>query len=256
MSGWAIAAQEGAKLGAQILGLRANRKEGASNRDLTKAMFQADHRLQKQAFAFNKRLALEQLKRSTMAYRVRDARAAGIHPLVAAGVSMQPLSPVSSGGTGIPTFTGSAPGDAIAAMGQTVSDWIARATDKESLAQNRALTRRMEAEATLAEQQAADSLVARTVDRANVTQDGVPPGHKLNEPQFTSQARVLGIPLKSGFSSDAQTFEDRYGEIGGSLMGLTNIPLDILTTLYHFLEQLGSESGKGTYVPETVFNIK
>lgn len=61
--------------------------------------------------------------------------------------------------------------------------------------------------------------------------------HKVVPPQRTDRLKIAGVPVRTApAGSDAQTFEDRYGELGGSLLGLSNIPLDAAYTFWRWLK--------------------
>lgn len=177
-------------------------------------------------------------------WRINDGRAAGLHPLIAAGVQPTPYSPVGDGGT----VTGSAKGDGIRAAGAMLAESLARS------GREKAETRLLNAQADIYEQQGHDSQLARMkqLQVNDVVQDGY---HDVNNPKRTTKLKFAGIPISTApFSSDAQTFEDRYGEAGGAVLGLGNIPADVLQSLYELVEKLGSN--KHRYVPESRFNIK
>lgn len=159
--------------------------------------------------------------------RVVDAKAAGLHPLTAMGInpasgSVHSFSPSQStgGSTYYPRYS---PVSAPTAP-----------TELE-----RAQARNLNAQTDLMIKQAQDSDWAR-IDQA-ITPDKLI--EELRNPQRTTHVKIAGIPLRSasGFS-DAQTYEDRYGEVGGSAIGLANIPADVLYNGYlaakEFLQQI------------------
>lgn len=157
--------------------------------------------------------------------RVADARAAGVHPLVALGAQLNPSSPVSGvGGSGPALDSGSRMGDAVRAAGAMIAESVAR-RDKE-----KAETRLLNAQADLVTQQAADSQVAR-ITQGMQNDVVIPEFHDVQNPQHTPRLNVGGIPVKTAPTTDAQTFEDRYGEVGGSALGLINLPADIFWSI-------------------------
>lgn len=162
-------------------------------------------------------------------WRVNDARAAGVHPLVALGAQLNQGTPTAIG-TG---NTGSAKGDAIRAAGAAIAESLAR-RDKE-----KAETRLLNAQADFTEQQAADSQLAR-MNQMQVNDVVVPEFHEVNDPQYTPRLNIGGIPIRTAPTTDAQTLEDRYGEFGGSALGLLNAPADLLYSLKVLVEELGS----------------
>lgn len=152
-----------------------------------------------------------------LGWRVDDARAAGLHPLAALGAQLSPFTP---GGQGGQTFTGSTKGDAIRAAGAAIAESVAR-SGKE-----KAETRLLNAQADLVTQQAVDSQNAR-LKQVQVNDVVTPDYHKVVDPQFTHHTKFLGMNVKSSpLGSDAQTYEDRYGEVAGAALGVVNVPLD------------------------------
>lgn len=153
-----------------------------------------------------------------LSWRVADARAAGLHPLAALGAQLSPFTPVGSGGQ---TYSGSTKGDAIRAAGAAIAESIAR-SGKE-----KAETRLLNAQADLVTQQATDSQNAR-IAQAQVNDVVHPEFHKVVDPQFTHRTKIAGFNIQSSpWGSDAQTMEDRYGELAGSVLGASNVLLDV-----------------------------
>lgn len=155
--------------------------------------------------------------------RVQDAKAAGIHPLAALGAQMNLMAPAGggapsvSGGSGIPR---DAKGHAVQMAALEIGRMVADREESESRTElNKAQAAALKAE-----------LVLKNPGRG--PNNPVPEGHDVKNPQFTSHTKVLGKKIRSSpFGSDAETYETRYGELGGSLMGLTNIPLDLIYTV-------------------------
>lgn len=154
-------------------------------------------------------------------WRVDDAKAAGLHPLAALGLSgASSFSPVMGGGSG---GSVSSRGDAIRATGAAVAQMVA---DREESKSRTALNN---AQADLLKQQAHDSAVARVnqVPAKDIFQP------KFVQQQMTPGLHIAGVPVRtSRFSADAQTMEDRYGEVVGAIAGALNVPFDIGSTIY------------------------
>lgn len=164
---------------------------------------------------------------NTLQWRTDDARRAGLHPLAAMGLSSSSFSPVMGGGSG---GVMSSRGDAVRAAGAQIAQMVADQKESESR------TKLNTAQANLLEQQARDSAVAR-VNQLPVKDIFDP---KFVRQQMTPGVSVGGIDVRtSPFSADAQTYEDRYGELGGSLMGLMNIPFDVAHSIESYIRSGG-----------------
>lgn len=154
-------------------------------------------------------------------WRVNDARAAGLHPLAALGAQLSPATPTGQMGQ---FESGSAKGDAIRAAGAALAESVAR-QGKE-----KAETRYLNAQADLTEIQARDSLVARTAQAQHT--DVNTPGFKEVQQQRT--VPLISTPfgnIRTSKNADAQTYEDRYGEVAGSMLGFSNVSADVWQTL-------------------------
>lgn len=202
--------------------------------------------------AHNERLAQKYYNLDNPNSRVQrliaDARKAGVHPNAALGIGMS--SPVTPGGqdTYQPSPSGSYFNDGAKAGGNV-------AAIVADMAEAKSRTRLNNANADILEQQAADAKIKLMTQAGNPGM--VPEGHDARNPQFTKKTRQLGMNISSSpTSSDAQTFEDRYGELGGSVLGLANIPQDLLYSFYKLLQRVGGNLHKGSYKPDSQFNIK
>ena len=182
-----------------------------------------DRRQQKKQFDRNFALQ-EEAFRSGIQTRVKDAAAAGIHPLYALGAS----SSVS------PTFTsGSTMASGLGSMGKFIDDLVGR-KGKNRLEE--AQIRKLDAEADRAEAEAEDvrSRRVRTIARENegprtVALDvwGKTAAPKALPPHTTMMmAPQLGfVP---GRATPAELMEEQYGDLGGSLYGLWRGGVDAL----------------------------
>lgn len=212
MSGWAVAGQIAGEL---VGGQMQQNALDSQNDQSIRANVRASRLAHRRQVNFYKR---------QIQWKVADARKAGIHPLAALGIQAAPYTPMHGGGGG--NVTGDAMSDAV----RNSSRIAAQHFDPEM--QSR--TRLNNAQASVLEQQAQDSLIARTAQAANHRQDVF--AHRENQQQKTPGIHVAGLPIKTYTgSADAQTFEDRYGELGGAAMGLVNLPLDVLYTVYDAL---------------------
>ena len=164
-------------------------------------------------------------------WKVADARAAGIHPAVALGAQTASFSPIGVGDTGT---------QHLAAAGQDLSraiDSTRTATSRTSAfdqtVQQLTLTKMGLENEYLASQIAkVRSQVGppmSTVDPNTYQITGqaasglalpVPPLHDARNPQFTPNLRIAGRDwLPHPGWSDAQAYEDRYGEMSDYTFG-------------------------------------
>lgn len=150
--------------------------------------------------------------------KMQAAKEFGISPLYALGAPT--ISPaVSVGGSSGPSL-----GQTISNMGSDVSRAVA-AGQTEVERQLQALTldkARLENEYLSAQ---IASVRTRTVRESAPAIPGLIP-EKVAPPQRTTGVNI-GVPIDSNpYFSDAQSLEDRYGELGGSILGLGNLPAD------------------------------
>lgn len=189
-----------------IAGAGAARRNARHDRSQNLAIFQSQHRFAREQFRYQQLFNRNQLR-----WRVADARAAGLHPLAALGVNPGSFSPVMGGAGGM-SDSGSAVGDAIRDVGRSAGNFADTVMDKYSKRQMDATTRRMEAEAGLAEEQYLASVEARTAQSANHRQDlGAIPDLPDPVPRRTPLAGGAKLPGDPQFS--AQAAENKYGEI-------------------------------------------
>lgn len=162
--------------------------------------------------------------------RVNDARAAGLHPLAALGAQITPFTPVHGGGGSV--YTGDSMADAVRQAGSIAADSLQQDPESESR------TRLNNAQSAVLEAQAANRISPGAAPYPGA-QDEI---HEVVPPQRTGALSVGRPYLTNPHFSDAQTYEDRYGELGGSLLGLFNFPAD----LYQFIKDLVGE-GDGMF---------
>lgn len=169
----------------------------------------------------------KQFAQQGIQWKVADAKAAGVHPLFALGANTHSFSPVSVGS--------SAPDlSFLGQMGQEID----RSRMATSTRGARAPVQQME-RITLERGELENELLRSQIRRSNAPYVGPAfPALQPEEvvlPQRTGGVNI-GVGLKSAPAfSDAQTYEDRYGELGGSAIGLGNIPADILYNVYNYV---------------------
>lgn len=184
-------------------------------------------------------------------WKVADAVKAGLHPLAALGANTMSYSPISVGSS-VPD---------LGAMGQEVGRSIEatqngseRATGKIGLLQ---LERAGLENDLLRTQIASENARLRAQLGPPMPTDGgsgqiIPgQGNSLIESKVVPPQLMKGLNVGVGMNtnphfSDAQSYEDRYGEVGGSALGLGNIPADII---YNWLFKKRPSTLKGSRVP-------
>lgn len=171
---------------------------------------------------------------------VEDAKAAGIHPLAAlgstvAGSSAMPVAPSFTS----PVVAGSS------AMGDSVGDAFAQLAAGLSL-------KRQGLENELLAAQVGEARSRSVIAKARAAAVGGP-GSTLAEhiidPQRTSHVRTpLGVVMTNPNTSDAQTYEDRYGDIVENVAGVGNLISDLVENNRPVLQRLGfgRPGSKGT----------
>lgn len=176
-------------------------------------------------------------------WRVNDAKQAGIHPLAALGAQTTSFSPSVVGdnsfGTGI-AQAGQDIGRAINAtrgQNQRADAYTKSAMDLEL--QGKALDNRgkLIQNAILASKLATSGQVGPPMPSGGSSNVGIP--GQVNSK--LTRVDVGGYPSIPAQVSDAQTFEDRYGEIGGGVAGLGIAAGDLWKTATHYL---------GPYMPD------
>lgn len=138
-------------------------------------------------------------------YRVKDAKAAGLHPLAALGITPAG-SPPHVVGSGGPSLSGSTSFKALSPA------------EAASVRQSNAQTRLINKQADLVETQIQDSVAARGRQKTMIHQD-----KPVAEAEHSGYIVPGGGVLKTGRSAGAQDWEDRYWEFGGAIGALMNI---------------------------------
>lgn len=168
----------------------------------------------------------KEFAQSGIQWKVEDARKAGIHPAIALGAQPASFSPIGVGDTG----TGH-----LAAAGQDLS----RAIDTTRTASSRTsafdqTVRGLTIQKMGLENELLASQVAKVKQQIGPPMAGddylvpgqtasglpVPLMHSARNPQFTTNLRIGGADwLPHPGWSDAQAFEDRYGEMSDYTFG-------------------------------------
>ena len=160
--------------------------------------------------------------------RVQDAKAAGIHPLYALGVSGGGAPSFSAGAGVAGERTGSVLGDGLGALASAAS---ARWQARHQRAVARAQVRSLEAQAKRDEAEA-ELVASRTKRTEAAAMQGGPAraialptdGGRLSPPVALSPPREMRVAKRLGFvpskTTPAEIMEEEYGDLGGSLYGL------------------------------------
>lgn len=183
-------------------------------------------------------------------WRVNDARRAGVHPLVALGANTHSYSPQSIGEDPMQR--------AVEGMGQDLS----RAVDARMGAGKRARVYQEAAQKlNLEHMDLRNDLLRSQIMRINqagqgpgVPTDGVvpsrrmvPAGHKETAPRFTPHYKAGGVIMSNPYVTDAETIEQRHGDLAGSLWGAVTVPSDFYYNGHRRLMRYGwyRRSNKG-----------
>lgn len=166
----------------------------------------------------------KEFAQSGITWKVEDAKKAGIHPALALGAQPASYSPSA--------YTGDL-GSSIASAGQDIS----RAIDTTRTSSSRAdafttTMQKLSLEKAGLENEYLASQIAKVKQQIGPpmagtdyaipgqTGSGIPIFHGANTPQFTTNLRAFGTDIiPSERFSDAQSFEDRYGEMSDFLAG-------------------------------------
>lgn len=192
---------------------------------------------QAQENALRQEALQKEFAQSGIQWKVKDAEAAGIHPLYALGANTVSYSPTSVGSTATDFgFLGDA--------GQN----IGRAIQSQMPGEKRLAALQLTAANLQNEGLQLDNDLKRTqlVSAARLAgQPGTGPGipslfgtddgnpllmHDARRPQYTTNLRAFGKDYEPSPSiSDAQSYEDRYGEMSDYIMG----PAAAIADWYH-----------------------
>jgi hypothetical protein len=176
---------------------------GRRDRDHSENFSRSMYNLQRKHFLEDRKYEEGALNRL-----VNSARNAGISPLAAMGLPMQSTSFSPS------TASSSSPASNFN-LDTSASDV------------NKAQVRYLDAQTDFVRTQADASKVAMLKHATTVNKDNF---HDLKDPTRLTRLRALGMDVDTSSMSDAEVLEQRYGELGGSILGLGNVPADAFTT--------------------------
>lgn len=166
----------------------------------------------------------KEFAQSGIQWKVEDAKKAGIHPALALGAQPASYSPVSVGSdlsTGI-MAAGQDLSRAIDTTRTSSSRADAFTTTMQSLALEKAGLENeyLASQIAKVKQQIGPPMAGTDYVIPGQTGSGVPLMHDAKLPQFTSNLRAFGTDIiPSPRFSDAQSFEDRYGEMSDFIAG-------------------------------------
>lgn len=192
----------------------------------------------------------KEFAQSGIQWKVQDAEKAGIHPLYALGAQTTSYQPTSVGDLGI-TEAGQNIGRAIDATrsGSQKAQALALTASQiqlEGLKLDNELKRAQLASAAALVSQNQTTMPSPFTRHAiegqgNTPQsdDGVPPlMHDAKLPQYTTNLRAFGKDIQpSPRFSDAQSYEDRYGEMSDFIAGPMIAYEDWMHNVYPYLKR-------------------
>lgn len=166
----------------------------------------------------------KEFAKSGVQWKVEDAKKAGIHPALALGAQPASYSPSA--------YTGDM-GGAISQAGQDISraidttrsvssrqDAFTTTMQKLSLEKAGLENEYLASQIAKVKQQIGPPMPGTGYVIPGQTSSGVPLMHDAQLPQFTSNLRAFGTDIIPNPNfSDAQSFEDRYGEISDFIAG-------------------------------------
>lgn len=206
---------------------------GAMNSSATKA---ANQQAMQNA-ALDRKLQMD-FAQHGIKWKVDDARDAGIHPLYALGANTVSYSPVTVGHT--PDLS---MGNALAAAGQDISRAVtAGSGPKARLDQTTQAMQTLQIENAALQNEMLKSQIAKLNAQIPPAVPDVPLKEGKMDPATPLAAGGGRINPHRGWS-DGATFEDRWGEWGGSAAGLAVMAADLL--------KAAQERTKVTRVPRT-----
>lgn len=198
--------------GANILGGLMNRSaaKDANQAALAHAQSQYEHQ--------------KEFGQNAIQWKVTDAKRAGIHPLYALGANTVSYSPVTVGHT--PDNFGSS----LAAAGQDISRAVsAGASPKGRLSETAEAMSVLQLENASLQNEMLKSQIARLNAQTPPPMPAVPGLLKEGKLDDATPLMASGSKISPDLGwSDGQTFEDRWGEWGGSAAGLAVMAADLL----------------------------
>jgi hypothetical protein len=189
--------------------------------------------------AYNRKIALsdrryaERREASYFKRLAKGAKAAGFHPLSALGVNPSSGSSFVHGAND--SFSPSSSGGGYSGASEVSAN--------VSLGGNRvedAQVENLEASTELLRSQAEASKAKTAIQMLNASQDK--PYTEVVNPTRTSHMDMFGGKLQSNPAfSDAEVLESRYGELGGSVLGLMNLPADLYMKAKQYLDEISND---------------
>lgn len=191
---------------------------------------QADANQQRMFHAQQQMQQQEEFAKKGIRWKVADAQAAGIHPLFALGASTSGYAPVS---VGIEAETGI--GDALGRMGQDVSRAVnaTRTSGERDKAFSDAV-KSLQLKNLGLDTDIKQAALASAIQKLRQNENPALPGQGAPV-ELTEDKQGKATPLVAfnrqirparGWS-DGQTYEDRWGELGGSIAGLGVMAADL-----------------------------
>lgn len=193
--------------GTKLLGGFLDRDTAEKNREAQLAMAERN-------IAYQREFAQQGLR-----WKVEDAKAAGIHPLYALGASGTSFSPVSIGSLPEGNMAST-----LGGMGQDISRAInATRTGKERADAFTLSAQKLDLEGKQLDNDIKRATLASSVQRlkqtANPPMPPTPGELKVGDPNDITQVYGGGPWHHDKSISDAQEFENRYGELSDWIMG-------------------------------------
>lgn len=162
-------------------------------------------------------------------WRVKDAKAAGVHPLFALGANTASFSPSVSA----PDY--SFVGDAVNSMAQRRE---AKKAEKLALAEFDLSRRKTEAEINLLNAQAAKMMPGAGRDAGGSSNNGKDVAPSATPGPQVPGFKIHGVPQSfNPDTTDASVYEDRYGDLVGGVAGAAVLASDLIAHGQMRLEQ-------------------
>lgn len=165
---------------------------------------------------FGKSAAKDAQKRedTSIQRRVEDAKKAGIHPLAALGANVSPVTAMPSVGS---------------AFGEGIKEAAPLLSEKASLENDllRAQIRQTDAATSVAAATSRSMIADATAKTRGLGDDGPDLANPLKPQRERSRVAIgPGVDLRTAGSADAQTAEDRYGNVIEEIWGIKNFLQD------------------------------
>lgn len=180
----------------------------------------------KEAFERNARLQKE-FAQNSLQWKIADAQKAGVHPLAALGAQTYSASPISIGGPDW-SSVGQSVGRAVSAGMDTTERTVAKLAVEKAGLENEYLRAQIASVRTRIAQHSQPAVPGNqqyVLDGQGET--AIPAIDKITNPQRTPYTRTpAGTVIANTPGSDAQVYEDRYGDVAQEVYGLNNLYWD------------------------------